>query len=187
MDKAKTQEKFLKLLELLNRCRVKVSATYDLFVANLEQTKQVKTELGEQYEQLLDLRNEFVQLTNSNKPAKMRIAKVRKDAETLKAEHDEKVTSVNGIMDDANACRKAYKQETAMCCDTYKQLKEKLGASDQINNGYKQQVKLIKRILEKIDVVKEKYKGVKDDIKQRVKMFEELFEKINEEALAFAK
>ncbi len=183
MDKTKTQEKFLKILELLNGCREKLFATYNLFVANLEQTKQIKTELGEKYEQLLDLRSEYVQLTTSGKPAKMRIAKVRKDAKALKDEHDVQVESVGTIMNDANACRKTYKQEIAMCCDTYKLLKEKMGADASIDNGYKQQVKLARRILEKIDTVKVSFNGVKEEIKLQAKMFLELFNKINEDSL----
>lgn len=180
MEKAKAQEKFLKILELLNGCREKLFATYNLFVANLEQTKQIKLELGEKYEQLLDLRESYVQLTTSGKPAKMRIAKVRKDAKSLKDEHDVQVASADTIMDDAKACRKTYKQEVIMCCDTYKQLKTKLGVDSSVDNGYKQQVKLVKRILEKIDTVKLGYKAVKEEIKEQAKMFLELFNKIYE-------
>lgn len=179
----KAQEKFLKVLELLNGCREKLFATYNLFVASLEQTKGVKTELGEKYEQLLDLRGEYVQLTTSGKSAKMRIAKVRKDAKALKTEHDMQVASVDTIMDDAKACRKAYKQEVVMCCDTYKQLKVKLGEDKAVDNGYKQQVKLVKRILEKMENVKTEFKGVKEEIKLQAKMFVELFNKINEDEL----
>ena len=183
MDKTKAQEKFLKLLELLNGCREKLYATYNLFVANLEQTKVTKVELGEKYEQLLDLRNEFVQLTTSNKPAKTRIAKVRKDAKSLKNAHDEQVESVGKGMADADSCRKTYKHEVALCCDTYNKLKVN-GVEEHISKGYKQQVKLVKRILEKIDTVKVNFKGLKQEIKERAKMFTELFDKINEEALA---
>ena len=70
-----------------------------------------------------------------------------------------------------------------MCCDTYKQLKVRLGEDASIEKGYKQQVKLIKRVLEKIDTVKVGYKGVKEEIKQQAKMFLELFNKINEDEL----
>ena len=183
MDKAKAQEKYLKILELLNGCREKMFATYNLFVANLDQTKQVKADLGIKYEQLLDLRNEYMQLVSSNKPAKMRIGKIRKDAAVLKGEHDEQVQSVDGIMDDANACRKSYKQEVVLCCDTYKQLKIKLGEDATVEKGYKQQLKLIKRILEKIDTIKVGYKGVKEEIRQQAQMFLDLFNRINEDEL----
>lgn len=183
MDKAKTQDKFLKLLELLNGCREKLYATYNLFVANLEQTKATKAELGEKYEQLLDLREEFVQLTTSNKPAKMRIAKVRKEATSLKGEYDEQVASVSGVMSDAESCRKTYQHEAKLCCDTYNKLKE-TNDSPAIAKGYKQQVKLIRRILEKIDTVKVGYKGLKEEIKERAKMFYDLFKQIDEQALA---
>ncbi len=180
MDKAKAQEKYLKILELLNGCREKMFATYNLFVANLEQSKQVKTELAVKYEQLLDLRSEYMQLIASDKPAKMRIGKIRNSAAALKSEHDEQVNSVDGIMDDANACRKSYKQEVVMCCDTYKQLKTKLGEDASVEKGYRQQVKLIKRILEKIDTIKVGFKSVKEEIKEQAKMFLELFNKVYE-------
>ena len=183
MDKTKTQEKFLKLLELLNGCREKLYATYNLFVANLEQTKTTKTELGEKYEQLLDLRNEFVQLTTSGKPVKMRVSKLRKDSKVLKDEYEEQVAGVGGGMADCESCRKTYKHEVALCCDTYNKLKT-IGADDAVSKGYKQQVKLIRRILEKIDTVKVGFKEIKEEIKERAKMFYDLFDKINEDALA---
>jgi len=184
MDKSIAQEKYLKLLELLNGCREKLYATYNLFITNLETTKQTKADLGQKYEQLLDLRHEYVQLTTSNKPAKMRISKVRKDAKALKEEYDEQVSTVGAGMSDADKCRKTYKEESVMCCDTYKKLKDKLGTDASIDNGYKQQVKLIRRILEKIDTVKVSYKGLKEEIKEQAKMFVELFNKINEDELA---
>lgn len=183
MDKTKTQEKFLKLLELLNGCREKLYATYNLFVANWEQTKSTKTELGEKYEQLLDLRNEFVQLTTSGKPAKMRISKLRKDASALKGEYEEQVSGVGSGMSDCESCRKTYKHEVALCCDTYNKLKT-IGVDEAVAKGYKQQVKLIRRILEKIDTIKVGFKAEVAEIKERAKMFYELFDKINEDALA---
>ncbi len=182
MEKTPGQEKYFKVLQLLNGCREKLFATYNLFVANLEQTKQIKTKLGEMYEQLLDLHGEYMQLTSSGKPAQIRIAKVRNDAKALKAENDEKVAIVDTIMDDANACRKAYKQEIIMCCDTYKKLKEK-GVGGRMDKGHNQQVKLVKRILEKIDTVKASYNGAREEIKAQAQMFLELFNKINQDEL----
>ena len=177
------QEKFLKLLELLNGCREKLYATYNLFVANFEQTKSTKTELGEKYEQLLDLRNEFVQLTTSGKPAKMRISKLRKDASALKGEYEEQVAGVGSGMADCESCRKTYKHEVAICCDTYNKLKT-IGVDEVVSKGYKQQIKLIRRILDKINTIKVGFKVEVEEIKQRARMFYDLFYKINEDALA---
>ncbi|MBQ7797923.1 MAG: hypothetical protein IJ371_02240 [Clostridia bacterium] len=183
MDKTKTQDKFLKLLELLNGCREKLYATYNLFVSNVEQTKTTKAELGEKYEQLLDLRHEFVQLTSSSKPAKIRISKVRKDSQLLKAEYDNQFATVGGGMIDCESCRKTYKHEVALCCDTYNKLKVG-GVEEHIVKGYKQQVKLIKRILEKIDTAKISFKALREEIKQQKQMFDELYNKINDQVLA---
>ena len=108
----------------------------------------------------------------------MRVAKLRKDATALKAEHDEQIAMVGDGMEDAEACRKTYKHEVALCCDTYKKLgavevKNESGTEKtvptSIEKGYKQQVKLIRRILDKIDEVKASFKNVKADIKERVK------------------
>ena len=183
MEKTQGQEKYFKVLELLNGCREKLFATYNLFVANLRQTKQIKTELGKIYEQLLDLRGEYVQLTSSAKPAKMRINKLCNDVNALKGAHDEKVDTANNIMNDANACCNSYKKETSMCCKAFKQLMEKLGNAEVVKKGYLQQVKLVKRVLEKIDSVKVGYNGVKEEIKLQAQMFLELFEKINQKEL----
>lgn len=185
MDKTKTQDKFLKLLDLLNGCREKLYATYNLFVSNLEHTKDIKTDLGAKYEQLLDLRGEYVQLAKSNKPAKTRIAKIKKDSTDLKAECDEQISGVGAGMSDCETCRKTYKHEVALCCQTYNALKEKSDTSS-IEKGYKQQVKMIRRILEKIDTVKVNYKSVKEEIKNLKNMFDELYNKIVGQELALA-
>ena len=183
MEKTQGQEKYFKVLELLSGCREKLFATYELFVANLEQTKQIKTALGEIYERLLDLHSEYVQLTSSGKPAKMRIAKLCNDAKELNSTHYENVDTANNIMSGANACCYAYKKEISMCCKAFKQLMEKIGNAEVVKKGYRQQVKLVKRILEKIDIVKVDYKTVKEEIKEQTKMFLELFEKINQKEL----
>lgn len=180
----KTQDKFLKLLEILNVCRQKLYATYNLFVTNLEQTKEVKAELGEKYEQLVDVYNEIKQLNTLNKPVKTRMANARKKAQTLKAEYDEQVSSVGSGMADCERCRKTYKHEVALCCDAYKQLG--VGGEEKIVKGYKQQVRLTKRILEKIDLVKANFKGVKEEIKELATMFYDLFDKINEKTVVLS-
>lgn len=185
MDKTKTQDKFLKLLELLNGCREKLYATYNLFVTNLEQTKGIKAELGVKYEQLLDLHHELIEVGSSNKPAKTRIAKIRKNMQELKGEYDEQVLSVGSGMANCESCRKTYKHEVALCCDTYNKLKV-YGVEEVVVKGYRQQVKLIKRILEKIDLIKANFKGVKEEIKELATMFYDLYDKINAQSFELA-
>ena len=88
-------------------------------------------------------------------------------------------------MSDCEACRKTYKHEVALCCQTYNALKEKSDTSS-IEKGYKQQVKMIRRILEKIDTVKINYKSVKEEIKNLKAMFDELYNKIIGQELTLA-
>lgn len=180
----KTQDKFLKLLDLLNGCREKLYATYNLFVSNLEQSKSVKTELGLKYEQLLDLHSDFVQLSNSSKPAKTRIATIKRDSQQLKAEYDAQYNGIGDGMVSAEKCRKTYKHEVSLCCQTYGKLKE-VGDASMIEKGYKQQVRLIRRILDKMEQIKVNFKGLKEEIKQQKQMFDELYGRFNNQAWEF--
>ncbi len=174
----KAQEKFLKLLDLLNGCREKLYATYNLFVANLEQTKQTKLELGEKYEQLLDIKNDFA----AAKPTKTRANKLKRDSLALKQEYDTQFNSVGEGMADCEMCRKTYKHEVALCCDTYNKLKENNDSSSVVK-GYRSQIKIIKRILEKMESIKTNYKGIRQEIIRHKAMFDDLYNKLNEQAL----
>jgi len=179
----KTQEKFFKLLKLLDDCRNKLHATYNLFVSCLEQTKGIKVELGAKYEQMLDFREEILMTSSSNKQSKIKTSKILTDSNSLKDSYEEQVELVSHIMDDCESCRKTYKHEVSLCCQTYNLLKHE-GISASIVKGYKQQVKLIRSILDKIDAIKDNYKQLNVDIKQEKQMFDKLYsditKKINE-------
>ena len=173
----KTQEKFLKLLKLLDDCRNKLHATYNLFMSCLGQTKEIKMQLGCKYEQMIDYRDEIAIMLSSNKQAKFRTGKISTDSERLKKEYEEQIDFVEHIMDDCESCRKEYKHEVNLCCQTYNLLKND-DVSASIVKGYKQQVKLIRAILDKIENIKNDYNQLKNDIKQEKQMFDKLYDDI---------
>ncbi len=178
----KTQEKFFKLLKLLDDCRNKLRATYNLFMSCLEQTKEIKADLGSKYEQMLDYRDEIVMLAASKKPAKTKLSKLATESNKLKSGYEEQVELVGHIMDDCESCRKTYKHEVSLCCQTYNVLKHE-GLAASIVKGYKQQVKLIRAILDKIDDIKDNYKQLKVDIKQEKELFDKLYVDINKKII----
>ena len=183
MENTNIRQKYLTVIKYMDEIRIKLFATYELFVAQLEQSKTIKADLGAKYEQLLDLHSEYVQIANEGKPARVRVNKIRKDAKLLKEEHDEQVKTVKTIMDKPQDWCDSYIQGISSCCKTYDKLKAKHGQEASVKGGYIQQGNLVKRILEKIKEVKLKYKGVREDVKIQAKMFQELFTKINEEEL----
>ena len=151
----KTQSKFLTILKLMDDCRSKLYATLNLFVTKYEEAKISRTELREIYEKLLEYRDEIMALISSGK-GKARIGIIKQSCATEQARHNEITEQINTGIDDPEKCRKTYKHEVKLCCDTYNALKQdELPAS--ITKGYKQQVKLIRAILDKIEVVKAKY------------------------------
>ena len=178
----KTQEKFFKLLKLLDDCRNKLRATYNLFVSCLEQSKNIRAELGGMYDQLLDYKDEMMQIASSKKPAKTKINRIANDSNKLKSSYEEQVELVSHLMDDCESCRKTYKHEVSLCCQTYNVLKHE-GLASSIVKGYKQQVKLIRAILDKIDDIKDSYKTVKAEIKQEKQMFDEQYVAINKKII----
>lgn len=175
----KNQEKFFKLLKLLDDCRNKLRATYNLFISCLEQTKSIKVEVGSLYTQLLDCQDEVLQLQSSKKPVKTRLTKCVNAINELKTHYEELINQVDHCMDDCENCRKTYKHEVNLCCQTYKALKYD-GISASIIKGYKQQVKLIRAILNKIDEIKGHYKNLKMEIKQEKEIFMQTYKSIEE-------
>ncbi|MBO5909898.1 MAG: hypothetical protein J6Q15_00155 [Clostridia bacterium] len=178
----KTQEKFFKLLKLLDDCRNKLRATYNLFMSCLEQTKNIKGDLGGMYEQMLDYRDEMMQIASSKKPAKTKLTKLATETNRLKDSYNEQIELVTHIMDDCESCRKTYKHEVSLCCQTYNMLKQE-GLASSIVKGYKQQVKLIRAILDKIDDIKDNYKQLKAEIKQEKEMFDKLYVDVNKKII----
>ena len=178
----KTQEKFFKLLKLLDDCRNKLRATYNLFVACLEQTKANKAQLGAMYEQMLDYKDEIALIGASKRPAKTKLTRISSDCNKLHDSYEELIEQVNHCMDDCESCRKTYKHEVSLCCQTYNTLKHE-GLAASIIKGYKQQVKLIRAILDKIDDIKCDYKQLKADIKEDKQMFDKVYTDINKKII----
>ena len=166
-----TQEKFLKVLKFLGDCREKLHATYNLYVARLTECKEdIREELHELYSQLLDLRE---QLLSANKLGKYRQNSLLASADELHKGRSKLENRVDTCMDDCDTCKKSYAHEATLCCDTYKKLN-----GDVNDKGYRQQVKLVRAILDKIKVVKAEYELVKKERKSECSVFDEVYNSI---------
>ena len=176
----KTQEKFLKLLKLLDGCRNKLLGTCNLFVTQYNHCKDVvKEELHQLYEQLLDCRDGIMQIDYVKKTSNGMIKKAEASSENLKKEYDDKVSFVETCMNDAETCRNTYRHEVGMCCKTYKMLRTD-DIKKSIDKGYRQLVRSIKAILDKIDIVKENHSVLKNDINREKQEFYRLYSSLNE-------
>lgn len=178
----KTKSKKMDILKLMNNCRIKLSGLYSLINAGVVRAKQysmdmgiVNTKISELYD---NLRGIFIAITNSdkaNRPKNIRsskpvVKKTNEEIESLKNEFkdlNEKFSEAVG--EDNLKLRTQYKNDVKACCNAYKSVKEE---SESLDKGYRQQVRLIKRILEKINDILLIYKEEKEKVNEHVAHFD---------------
>lgn len=172
----KTKSKKMDILKLMNNCRIKLSGLYSLINAGVVRAKQhsmdmglVNTKISELYD---NLRGIFIAITNSDKANRQKnirsskpvVKKTNEEIENLKNEFkdlNEKFSEAVG--EDNLKLRTQYKSDVVACCNAYKSVKEE---SESLDKGYRQQVRLIKRILEKINDILMIYKEEKEKVKE---------------------
>ena len=182
----KTTEKYNELLKLLNNCRQKMSALSDLFVSCVLSAGSLKDDMVQKLHKLSSLRDDLVGVTSAiattekenrarnNRVAMPKIKEINAQIKETKDEFDKDRRDFKEALDKPAELRATYKKEIAMCCNLFKDWSQN-GVSAIIEKGYKQQVKIIRSILDKINTLISKYN--KDSIKideEIVPMFNKL-------------
>lgn len=154
-----SEKKLLTVLGLLNNCREKLRALYNLFNSNLLKAKTDSQEMSSLYDEAINSHNDLKGIATAlsgkdNREKNIKASKpVVKTTKGNIAEYKQKFAelyySFKHAFDDCMKLRADYKNEVVLCCDTYKKIK-KDSASKSIEKGYRSQVNLIKAILDKI-------------------------------------
>lgn len=178
----KTKTKKMGILELMNNCRIKLSGLYSLINAGVVSAKQysinmgiVNTKISELYD---NMRGVFIAITNSNKedrPKNIRaskpvVKKTKSEIASLTEEFYDLIEKFDRAVDKAHLdLRTQYKNDVASCCRAYKSINE---SNEALDKGYRQQVKLIKRVLEKINEIILVYKEEKEKVAEQKTHFD---------------
>lgn len=183
-------EKLLEIIKALNDNRSKLSALYSLYNSSLIVAEDNRQTLGTYFEQIIDFKNEANMISNSIFNAKKteRDAVISKNMSKIKRINNE----INEVNENFKSSCKKYKlalQECGSLKTEYKHAvselcKEFKACIDDntdaiIIKGYKQQIKIIKAILEKIELLICDYNIKKNKVDEDNVKFDELFNSVN--------
>ena len=184
-------ERLTQILKDLNDYRSKLSALYSLYNSSLLVAEEGRVELSAYYEQLIDLKNELslittmiAQATKTERTATL--SKNRSKIRRLDSEIQQTNLGFNTsckkyriALKDCGSLKTEYKHEVSELCKEFKSLVSE-ETDEMLIKGYKQQVKIIKAILEKIEELICDYNVKKNKVEEDTSRFTELYETANQ-------
>lgn len=178
------------IIRQLNDNRSKLSALYSLYSSSLVVAENERAELSAYYEQMIDLRNDVNSLSAMISSAKKseRTAAYNKNKSKIKNLGNE-INLVHTYFNDGcnkykialqecGALKSEYKHTVSELCKEFKASVTKR-TDPTLIKGYKQQVKIIKAILEKIDVLVADYNEKKTKVEDDNAKFSKLYDSVN--------
>lgn len=184
------ENRLLEIIKQLNDYRSKLSALYSLYNSSLLVAEESRIELSGFYEQMIDFKNDLNSLSTM-------IASVKK-AERVSTYNQNKsrikrIVLEVGMVNDSfnNNCQKyrialkecgslktEYKHNVSELCKEFKASVDE-NTDTSIIKGYKQQVKIIKAILDKIELLISDYNVKKNNVENDSKNFGQLYNSVN--------
>lgn len=183
-------KKLLDIIKELNDNRSKLSALYSLYNNSLIVAEESRQSLTNYYEQMIDMKNDLCMITNSISAAKKNerselfnrnSAKIKKINTDVKAINDDFILDSQKYkiaLKDCGSLKSEYKHRVSELC---KEFKASVDDSTEpiIIKGFKQQVKIIKAILDKIELLISDYNVKKNKVENDNEKFVELYNSVN--------
>lgn len=160
--------KLNEVLRLMNNCRNKISALFDLFESCILSARGNVNKMSSLYYEMMGLRDGL--------EASGKTSGVKAKADAIKNEFDEERDMYSTSLDEPEKHRNQYKSEVSACCKFYKSISS--NANESIEKGYKMQVKIIRKILDKINELIVKYNADHDKVVGLTLQFEDLYNQI---------
>lgn len=184
------ENKLLNIIRELNDNRSKLSALFSLYNSSLVVAETNRAELMNYYEQMIDLKNDVNSLSImiSNVKKAERVSLYNKNKMKIKSLGNE-INLVNNSFQDGckkykialkecGSLKSEYKHTISELCKEFKALVTQ-DTDISILKGYKQQVKIIKAILEKIEVLIADYNVKRNKIEDDSVKFTELYSSVS--------
>lgn len=182
--------RILEIIKELNDNRSKLSALFSLYNTSLLVAENSRAELSNYYEQMIDLKNDINSLSVMLAGAKKteRLAAISKNKTKIKHLGSE-IKLVNDYFADScknyrialkecGSLKSEYKHTVSELCKEFKSLVDE-NTDVSIIKGYKQQVKVIKAILEKIEFLIADYNVKKNKVEDDNEKFGALYNSAN--------
>lgn len=183
-------KKLLDIIKELNDNRSKLSALYSLYNNSLIVAEENRQSLSSYYEQMIDIKNDLCMITNAISSAKKseretvfnrHSAKIKKINTDVKSINDDFAVDTNKYriaLKDCGSLKTEYKQRISELCKEFK-----ANVTDDLDpiiiKGYKQQVKIIKAILDKIEYLISDYNVKKNKVEDDNAKFTALYESVS--------
>ena len=183
-------EELNEIIIKLNDNRSKLSALFSLYNSSLLDAEEGRAVLSEYYEQMIDFKNDLNTLTTliGNTKKSERSELISKNKSKMKTIHNEIGNVTNGFnltckkyrlaLSDCGSLKTEYKHEVSELCKKFKSMVDENTPAIVIK-GYKQQVRIIKAIFEKIEALISDYNVKKNKVEEDSERFNSLVETVN--------
>lgn len=187
----KTNDKLLQIIKELNDNRSKLSALFSLYNSSLlvaEDNRQILTSC---YEQMIDFKNDLNTISTEIAGAKkserttifsrnkMKIKTLNKDALQVHEDFNSSCKKYRVALKECGSLKTEYKHTVSELC---KEFKANITEETEpiVIKGYKQQVKIIKAILDKIEMLISDYNVKKNKIESDSEKFTQLYASVSD-------
>ena len=179
------RDKQFEIIKELNDNRSKLSALFSLYNSLLLQAETDRTELTNYYDQMIDLRNSANEISNlivSVKKAeratvfnknKSKIKQLYAEVKDVKSNFAGACSNYRLALQDCGSLKTEYKHAVSQLCKDFKATVDD-DTDVLIIKGYKQQVKIIKAILDKIEQIVADYNVKRNRMEADSEKFQEL-------------
>lgn len=184
------ENKLLDIIKQLNDNRSKLSALYSLYNSSLIGAEENRVELSGYYEQMIDFKNDLNSLTaliasvkkaervatyNQNKS---RIKRIVLEVGTINNNFEDNCKKYKIALQACGGLKSEYKHTVSELCKEFKAHVDE-NTDPSIIKGYKQQVKIIKTILERIELLIADYNVKKNKVENDNEKFGQLYASVN--------
>ena len=180
----------LEIIKQLNDYRSKLAALYSLYNSSLLVAEESRIELSGFYEQMIDFKNDLNALTTliaSVKKAervttynknKSKIKRIVLEVGTINDDFIDNCKKYRIALKECGSLKSEYKHAVSELCKEFKAIVDE-NTDTAIIKGYKQQVKFIKVILEKIELLISDYNVKKNKVEDDNVKFGQLYSSVN--------
>lgn len=178
------------IIQKLNDNRSKLSALFSLYNSSLLSAEDNRVVLSSYYDQMIDFKNDLSMISNSIYTAKKderesvflknqsKIKRLHIDVKDLGDNFNRSCVNYRVALKDCGSLKTEYKHEISKLCKEFKAVVSE-STSPYVIKGYKQQIRIIKAILDRIEQLICDYNIKRNKVEEDNTRFGELYQSVN--------